>query len=247
MEHTSSAESGFPGVEFVELAGPVKVFPNVHIGEGSVVYGPCILGHPPRGKAPGELPLVIGRGATIRAFTVLYAGVSVGDLFQSGHNTVIREGNVLGDDCSVGSGVILEPDNHAGNRVRIHTNAAMEGATMADDAYIGPGALLLDDPHAPCPRSKECVGGAKIGAGALVGAGAIVLAGVTVGERAVVASGALATKDVPPEVVVVGNPAHAIKRVDEIECFAGFYPHAYAWPVQEIRSYAQDRRSIANE
>lgn len=237
----------FPGVEFVELAGPIKIFPNVHIGEGSVVYGPCILGHPPRGKAPGELPLVIGRGATIRAFTTVYAGVTIGDLFQSGHNTLIREGNVLGDDCSVGSGAILEPGNHAGDRVRIHTNAAMEGSFMADDAYIGPGALLLDDPHAPCPRSKECVGGARIGVGALVGAGALVGPGVKVGERAVVAAGAMVTKDVPPGMVAAGNPAKIIKRVDEIECFAGFYPRAYAWPVQEVRSYAQERRGIADE
>lgn len=218
-----------PGVEFVELAGPVKVFPNVQIGEGSVVHGPCILGHPPRGKAPGELPLVIGRGSTIRAFTVIYAGVTAGDRFQTGHSTVIREGNNLGDDCSVGTHVGLEPKNQIGNRVRIHTNAAMEGATLEDDVFIGPGALLMDDPHAPCPRSPECVWGVTVKRAAVIGAGASVVPGKTIGCRSVVAGGAVVTKDVPDEVVVAGNPARVIKRLDELECWPGLYERPYQW------------------
>lgn len=215
-----------PGVEFV---GPVTIYPNVKIGQGSVVYGPCILGHPPRGKAPGELPLVIGEDSTVRAFTVIYAGVTIGDRFQSGHSAVIREGNVIGDDCSVGTHVGLEPSNRIGNRVRIHTNAAMEGATLEDDVFIGPGALLMDDPHAPCPRSPECVWGVTVKRAAVIGAGASVVPGKTIGRRAVVAGGAVATRDVPDEVVVVGNPARFLKRVDEMECRPGLYRHPYEW------------------
>lgn len=215
-----------PGVEFI---GPATVYPNVTIGQGSVVYGPCVLGQPPRGKAPGELPLVIGANSVIRTFSVIYAGVTMGDRCQTGHSTVIREGNVLGDDCSVGTHVGLEPYNRIGNRVRIHTNAAMERATLEDDVFIGPGALLMDDPHAPCPRSPECVGGVTVKRAAVIGAGAMVVPGATVGERAVVAGGAVATGDVPPEVLVVGVPARVIKRVDELECWPGFYERPYIW------------------
>lgn len=217
------------GVDFVELAGPIRVFPNVTIGEGSIVYGPCILGHPPRGNAPGELPLVIGRQSIIRAFTVIYAGVTIGDHFQTGHSTIIREGNVIGDDCSVGTHVGLEPRNHIGNRVRIHTNAAMEGATLEDDVCIGPGALLMDDPHPPCPRSPDCVWGVTVRRAAVIGAGSSVVPGKTIGRRAVVAGGAVATKDVPDAVVVAGNPARVIKRVDELICWPGLYERPYEW------------------
>lgn len=219
----------YPAVEFVELAGPVAVFPNVTIGRGSTVYGPCVLGHPPRGNAPGELPLQIGVDSVIRAFTVIYAGTAIGDRFQTGHNTVIREDNIIGDDCSVGTGAALECGNRIGNRVRIHTHVGMEYATLADDVFMGPGARLLDDPHAPCPRSRECVGGPKIQSAAVIGADATVLPGVTVGRRAVVASGALVTRDVGDEVVVVGNPARVLKRVDELVCWAGFYERPYVW------------------
>ena len=159
MQQISGSSEEHPGVEFV---GQATVYPNVTIGPGSVVYGPCVLGHPPRGKAPGELPLVIGANSTIREFAVLYAGSTIGDRFQTGHWTLIREDNVIGNDCSVGSGAELECGNRIGNHVRIHTHAGMECATLADEVYIGPGARLLDDLHVPCPRSRDCVGGARI-------------------------------------------------------------------------------------
>lgn len=228
MPHDLNAEAReeFPGVQFY---GPVTIYPNVKIGEGSVVYGPCVLGHPSRGKAPGEERLVIGRQAVIRAFAVIYAGVTLGDRFQTGHSTVIREDTTIGDDCSVGTCAILECGNRIGNGVRIHTHAGMEGATLGDRVFIGPGARLLDDPHAPCPRSKECVGGVKVKRAAVIGADSTVLAGVTVGERAIVAAHAVATRDVPDGVVVVGNPARVLKRLEEIACFKGYYARAYIW------------------
>jgi acetyltransferase-like isoleucine patch superfamily enzyme len=176
----------------------------------------------------------------IRTFTVIYAGVTMGDRCQTGHNAVIREGNVMGDDCSVGSLVGLEPHNQIGNRVRIHTDAGMERATLEDDVFIGPGGRLLDDPHAPCPRSPECVGGATVKRAAVIGAGALVMPGVTVGERAVVASGAVVTGDVPPEVLVVGVPARVIKRLDELECWPGFYERPYIWSEPDSGAAGRD-------
>jgi acetyltransferase-like isoleucine patch superfamily enzyme len=221
----------FPGVEFV---GQVEVHPNVVIGSGSVVYGPTILGQPARGKAAGEQALTIGRGAVIRAFTVIYAGTTIGDRFQTGHHTVIREDNQIGNNCSVGTLAALESGNRVGNRVRIHSHADMENARLGNGVFVGPGARLLDDPHVYCPRTAECVGGVVANDGAIIGANATVLAGVTVGKRAVVGAGSVVTRDVPDEVVVAGNPAKVIKRVDELECRMGFYERPYLWPTPGV-------------
>ena len=77
-----------------------QIFPNVTLGEGAIVHPPVVLGFPPRGREPGELPLVIGPGAVIRPFTTIYAGTTIGERFQSGQGASIREENTIGDGCS---------------------------------------------------------------------------------------------------------------------------------------------------
>jgi len=81
---------------------------NVSIGEGTYVHEGAIVGEAPRGKQPGELKTVIGAGGVIRSGTVIYAGTVIGDRFNSGHGALVREDNVIGDDCSVGTNAVLE-------------------------------------------------------------------------------------------------------------------------------------------
>jgi acetyltransferase-like isoleucine patch superfamily enzyme len=222
--------SNYPGVRF---SGEVTIYPGVTIGAGSLVNGPCILGLPPRGRAEGELPLVIGAGAVIRAFAVLYAGSTIGDRFETGHNVLVRDGNIIGDDCSVGSFCGIGVGNRIGNRVRWHSYSAGELAAIEDDVSIGARVTLLSDPHPPCPHSRECMGGVRLRRRAKIGAGVLVLPGVTVGQGALVAAGAVVTRDVPDGLVVAGNPARATKRVAELRCGPGFYPRPYAWEEPE--------------
>ncbi|MCS7072396.1 MAG: hypothetical protein NZM00_12895, partial [Anaerolinea sp.] len=68
---------------------------------------------------------------------------------------------------------------------------------------------------------KDRLQGAHIEAGAIIGAGAVLLPGVRIGARALVGAGAVVTRDVPPGVVVVGNPARILKAIDDIDVYAG--------------------------
>jgi acetyltransferase-like isoleucine patch superfamily enzyme len=104
--------------------------------------------------------------------------------------------------------------------------------TIGDDAFIGPGVVFTDDPHPPCPKYVECAQGVKVEARAKIGGGALLLPGVTIGERALVGGGAVVARDVPPGVVVVGNPAREIKRVEQLECFAGLFERVFEWEEQ---------------
>ena len=104
----------------------------------------------------------------------------------------------MGDDSALDAGVVA----YAVDRITIG-----ESAWISQDAFLCCASHDITSPimelvHAPI----------TIGPQAWIGARAIVLPGVTVGEGAVVAAGAVVTKDVPPWAVVAGNPAREVKK-----------------------------------
>jgi len=216
-----------------ELAFPegVEVASGVVLGEGHDLQAPCVLGKAARGTVPGEHALQIGRDATIRPFTTIYAGSTIGERLQTGQGASIREDNVIGDDVSIGTNAVLEFGNRIGNRVRIHSGCFLELVTIEDDVFVGPNVVFTDDPHPMgCPRYKECDGGATVRKLARIGANSTILPGVVIGENSLVGAGSVVMHDVPRGTVVAGNPARVIKRVDELECECGFYDRPYLWP-----------------
>jgi acetyltransferase-like isoleucine patch superfamily enzyme len=206
-----------------------RIFDGVALGQDVVLDPTALVGVPPLGTEEGALPTVIGDGAVIRAYTVIYAGVEAGERLQTGHGAMIRENNLLGDDVSVGTNAVLEPGNQIGSRVRIHSGCFLEGAVVEDEVFLGPHVVFTDDPHPMCPRYKECVGGAKVRRQASVGANVTLLPGVEVGERALVGAGSVVASDVPAGTVVAGNPARALKQVKDLVCWPGYFERPYAW------------------
>ena len=209
----------------------VQIAVGVFLGDGCDLQPPCILGKAPRGSEPGKRELRIGREATIRPFTTLYAGSTMGERFQTGQGASIREDNVLGDDVSVGTHAVLEFGNRIGNRVRIHSGCFLEMVTIEDDVFVGPHVVFTDDPHPMgCAHYTECKRGATVRRLARIGANSTILPGVVIGENSLVGAGSVVVHDVPEGAVVVGNPARVIGRVDELVCEAGYYEHPYIWP-----------------
>ncbi|RSK39052.1 sugar O-acetyltransferase [Mangrovimonas spongiae] len=89
------------------------------------------------------------------------------------------------------------------------------GVTIDDDVMIGPRVNLLSETHPLDPESREALIGKPIHIkkGAWIGAASTILPGVTVGEHAIVAAGAVVSKDVPDRTVVAGIPAKIIKNI----------------------------------
>jgi acetyltransferase-like isoleucine patch superfamily enzyme len=126
----------------------------------------------------------------------------------------VMPGAVIGADCNICDHTYVEGDVVIGDRVTIKSGVYLwDGLRVEDDVFIGPQATFTNDPF---PRSKRDfeLPITTVRAGASIGAGAVLLPGVTVGERAMVGAGAVVTKDVPSDVVVVGNPARVIRRLD---------------------------------
>lgn len=194
-----------------------KIHENVDIGEGAVIGDFVIIGEPPRGMKPGELKTRIGKNATIRSHTVIYAGNTIGDNFQTGHHVTIREENKIGDNVSIGTSSVVEHDVRIGDDVRIHSQAFIPEETILEaGCWIGPKVVITNAKYPLSPRVKSSLKGATVRKNAKIGANATLLPGVIIGENALIGAGTLVTKDVPAGKVVVGNPGQPIKDISEL-------------------------------
>jgi acetyltransferase-like isoleucine patch superfamily enzyme len=196
-----------------------KIYENTNLGHNFNIGLYVIIGHPPRGKSEGELKTIIGANAVIRSHTIIYAGNTIGDNFQTGHNVMIREENKIGNNVSIGTSTVIEHHVIIENKVRIHSKAFIpEYSILEEGCWIGPNVVLTNALHPLCPKVPECIKGPTIKKNAKIGANATLMPDIVIGEGALVGSGSVVVKDVPPGVVVAGNPAKIIKSIDELTC-----------------------------
>jgi acetyltransferase-like isoleucine patch superfamily enzyme len=202
---------------------PVTTDP-VEIGPDAVIDDNVTLGYP-TGRPVEDRLLRIGARAHLRSGTVIYGGSIIGDDLQTGHGVVIREENTIGDGLMIWSHSVIDYGCRIGSNVRIHTNVYLaQLTTVADDVFIAPGVTTANDLHPIC---TECMLGPSIGERARIGAGSTILGRVRIGEDAVVGAGSVVTRDVPPQGVVVGNPARMIGMVTDLKCRWGRKGWAY--------------------
>lgn len=126
----------------------------------------------------------------------------------------VMPGARVGAECNVCDHTYIDNGVVVGNRVTIKSGVYLwEGMVVEDEVFLGPHATFTNDrfPRSRQPWTCERI---VIKRGATVGAGAVVLPGTTIGERAMVGAGAVVTRDVEPDTVVVGNPARAVRRLE---------------------------------
>lgn len=133
--------------------------------------------------------------------------------------------------AEAGEGCYIEPPFHAnwgGKHVRLGNYVyANFNLTLVDDGNIdigdnvmfAPNVTVITATHPVLPSLREkglqFNVDVKICSNVWIGAGAIIMPGITVGENSVVGAGSVVTKDVPPNTVVVGNPARVLREIGE--------------------------------
>ena len=136
----------------------------------------------------------IGEGTRIWQFAIVLKGAKVGRNCNICAHTFIENDVVLGNNVTVKCGVYL-----------------WDGLRVGNNVFIGPNVTFCNDKH---PRSgvHDCPFlQTHIEDNVSIGSNATVLPGVRIGKGAVVGAGSVVTKDVPPGVTVVGNPARELK------------------------------------
>jgi acetyltransferase-like isoleucine patch superfamily enzyme len=209
----------------LEIAPSAVVYPGTVIGAGCKILDGAVVGKQPtlspRSTAKREElpPLELGDGTIVSTGAIVFAGSRIGARVIVGDQACIRERVVVGDDVVVGRGSLVENDTTIGALTKIQAGAYITAySTLEDNVFIAPCVVTTNDNFmGRTERRHGLIKGATIRRGARVGGGAILCPAVEIGADAFVGAGAVVVRDVPPRVVVVGNPARVLREVAEEE------------------------------
>ena len=127
-----------------------------------------------------------------------------------GKNVKIWHFAYVGENTSIGNNVMIGSLTHVDYDVKIGDNCRIEGSVyipplteIGNGVFVGPGATFTNDPY---PMSKKMIG-VVVEDGVIIGGRSVIKPGVRIGKNSVIAMASVVTKDVPPDVVVMGHPA----------------------------------------
>ncbi len=130
----------------------------------------------------------------------------------------------IGDETKIGAFVEIQKNSRVGRCCKISSHTFVcEGVDIEDNVFVGHSVTFINDVY---PRATVEGGGLQTEAdwkvektrvckGASIGSGSTILCNVTIGENAIVGAGSMVTKDVPPNAIVVGNPAKFLRFVNQ--------------------------------
>jgi acetyltransferase-like isoleucine patch superfamily enzyme len=223
IDKTSSIGSNVRIEDGVRLGKNVVIKDDVIVKKNVTVEDNATIGYNNLTKKKEiyeEYPTIIGENALIRTNTVIYKSCKIGKNSWVNHNTILRENTEVGDNSTIGNLVMCEGYTKIGNQVAIHSLSGLGGNMIIEDkVFIATNMVTANGRRPTYLRTMPYIKdkGPTIRYGARIGISVILLPEIEIGREALVASGALVTKDVPPFSIVMGVPAKVIGSVPDEE------------------------------
>jgi len=148
---------------------------------------------------------------------IIDSGSEIGEGTKVWHYSHICKGAKIGKNCNIGQNVFIAGGAVLGDNCKVQNNVSIYAGVEAEDyVFFGPSCVLTNDINPRCMHSKngEYLK-TVIKRGVTLGANCTIVCGNTIGEHALIGAGAVITKNVEANSVMVGNPAKEIKKIDE--------------------------------
>ena len=146
------------------------------------------------------------------------SNVKIGQGTKIWHFSHIQSGAIIGEKCSIGQNVNIANNVKVGNHVKIQNNVSIyEGVELEDYVFCGPSMVFTNDltPRSKYPKGPSNYQKTLVKYGATIGANATIVCGNTIGKWAMIASGAVVTKNVPDYALFAGVPAKQLGWICE--------------------------------
>jgi acetyltransferase-like isoleucine patch superfamily enzyme len=199
------------------------IYGNALIKEGTFIGENCIIGYPQRDELKTLIekkditlnlsnPIVeIKKNCTIRAGSIIYSEVSIGENCQTGHHVMIREKTTIGKNSLIGTNTVIDGNVIIGENVSIQTGVYIPlYSKIGNHVFMGPFCKLTNDKY--MMRKKFELIGPTLEDYVSVGANSVILPGIKLKKNSIIGAGSVVTKNAEENQVLVGNPAKPIKR-----------------------------------